>query len=219
MKRQRVVLDACVLYPPALRDFLLTVAALDGFVPIWSPLILDEVERNVLEDNPTIDPTKFRAHTLASMLRVFPNASVNAATNADDQVALVHHGDRHVALTAIAANADSILTINQRHFPKAALRNRNITILTLGEFTQILIKNDSDLVTAALEQLARRWQNPPHTTIKSSTYSQTTQQCAADSPSTAKPEPPDDTSTASHSLENANVPLLFASRCRGMCTY
>jgi hypothetical protein len=38
--------------PPALRDFLLTVAALDGFVPIWSPLILDEVERNVLEDNP-----------------------------------------------------------------------------------------------------------------------------------------------------------------------
>ena len=163
MKRQRVVLDACVLYPPALRDFLLTVAALDGFVPIWSPLILDEVERNVLEDNPTIDPTKFRTHTLASMLLVFPNASVNAATNADDQVALVHHGDRHVALTAIAANADSILTINQRHFPKAALRNRNIAILTHGEFTQILIRSDSDLVAAALEQLARRWQNPPHT--------------------------------------------------------
>jgi predicted nucleic acid-binding protein len=163
LKRQRVVLDACVLYPPALRDFLLTVAALDGFVPIWSPLILDEVERNVLEDNPTIDPTKFRTHTLASMLRVFPNASVNAATNADNEVALVHHGDQHVALTAIAANADSILTINQRHFPKAALRNRNITILTLGEFTQILIRNDSDLVVAALEQLARRWQNPPHT--------------------------------------------------------
>lgn len=60
-----VVLDACVLYPPALRDFLLTVAALDGFVPIWSDVILDEVERNVLEDNPTIDPTIFRTHTLA----------------------------------------------------------------------------------------------------------------------------------------------------------
>jgi hypothetical protein len=45
------------------------------------------------------------------MLRVFPNASVNAATNADNEVALVHLGDQHVALTAIAANADSILTI------------------------------------------------------------------------------------------------------------
>ena len=163
MKRQCVVLDACVLYPPALRDFLLTVAALDGFVPIWSRQILHEVERNVLEDNPSIDPAKFRTHTLASMNRVFPNASVAAAIDADNEVAKIHEGDRHVALTAIASNADSILTINQRHFPKAALRHRNIAIVTLGEFTQTLIDKDNRLVEAALEQLARRWQNPPHT--------------------------------------------------------
>jgi len=111
LKRQRVVLDACVLYPPALRDFLLTVAALDGFVPIWSPQILHEVERNVLEDNPSIDPAKFRTHTLASMIRVFPNASVAAATDADNNdVAKIHEDDRHVALTAIASNADSMPT-------------------------------------------------------------------------------------------------------------
>ena len=163
MKRQRVVLDACVLYPPALRDFLLTVAALDGFVPIWCPQILHEVEQNVLADNPSVDPAKFRTHTLASMLRVFPNASVVAAADADNEVAKIHEGDRHVALTAIAANADSILTINQRHFPKAALRHRNIAIVPLGEFTQTLTDNDSHLVKAALEQLVRRWQNPPHT--------------------------------------------------------
>ena len=107
-----------MLYPPALRDFLLTIAALDGFVPIWSPQILHELDRNVLEDSPSVDPAKFRTHTLASMLRVFPNASVTATPDDNNDVAKIHEGDRHVALTAIASNADSILTINQRHFPK-----------------------------------------------------------------------------------------------------
>ena len=46
---------------------------------------------------------------------------------------------------------------------KTALRHRKIAIVTLGEFTQTLIENDTHLVKAALEQLARRWQNPPHT--------------------------------------------------------
>ena len=97
------------------------------------------------------------------MIRIFPNASVAAATDADNEVTKIHEGDRHVALTAIASNADSILTINQRHFPKTALQHHNIAIVTLGEFIQTLIKNDTHLVMAALEQLARRWQNPPHT--------------------------------------------------------
>ena len=105
---------------------------------MWSPQILHEVERSVLEANPSVDPAKFRTHTLASMLRVFPNASVVAAADADNEVAKIHEGDRHVALTAIASNANSILTINQRHFPKTALRHRKITIMTLGEFTQTL---------------------------------------------------------------------------------
>ncbi len=163
MKRQRVVLDACVLYPPALRDFLLTVAALDGFVPIWSDVILDEVERNVLEDNPTIDPTVFRTHTLASMTRVFPHAAVAPAAEREFDVTGVHEGDRHVALTAIASQANAILTINQRHFPKTSLQRHRIAILTLGDLTQSVIDADPLLVPVALDQLSRRWRSPSHT--------------------------------------------------------
>ena len=149
--------------PPALRDFLLTLAALDGFIQIWSDVILDEVERNVLEDNPTIDPTVFRKHTLASMKRVFPDAAVAPASENDFDVAGVHEGDRHVALTAIASNANAILTINQKHFPKTSLRRHRIAILTLGDLVRSVIETDPLLVPLALDHLSRRRRNPPHT--------------------------------------------------------
>jgi hypothetical protein len=71
----RVVLDACVLYPPTLRDLLLTLAALDAFEPRWSPEILEELERNVLADHPDIDPRRFRSHTIAAMTAAFPDAT------------------------------------------------------------------------------------------------------------------------------------------------
>ena len=52
----RIVLDACVLYPPSLRDLLLTLASLEAFELRWSQEILEEFERNVLADHPEILP-------------------------------------------------------------------------------------------------------------------------------------------------------------------
>ena len=64
-----VVVDACVLYPPSLRDLLLTLAALDAFDVCWSETILDELSRNVLADSPQLDPVHFHDHTLGEMRR------------------------------------------------------------------------------------------------------------------------------------------------------
>ena len=73
-----VVLDANVLYPPSLRDLLLTLAGFDAFDIRWSDQILDEVVRNVIEDHPDLDAARFVDHTIASMRRAFPDASVPA---------------------------------------------------------------------------------------------------------------------------------------------
>jgi hypothetical protein len=70
----RVVLDACVLYPPSLRDLILTLAGLDAFELRWSHQILEEFERNVLTDFPDINPKRFRTHTIAAMTTNFPDA-------------------------------------------------------------------------------------------------------------------------------------------------
>ena len=94
------VLDTCVLYPPSLRDLLLTLAALDTFVPLWSEEILDEVTRNVTSDHPDIDPTRFESHTIAAMRRAFPEATLDPPM--DLIVAMDNDPkDRHVAAAAV----------------------------------------------------------------------------------------------------------------------
>jgi len=44
------LLDACVLYPAALRDTLLRAAPRGLYRPQWSALIIDEVSRNLREN-------------------------------------------------------------------------------------------------------------------------------------------------------------------------
>ena len=51
------MLDASVLYPVWLRDALLRMAEIEAFKVLWSQEILDEMMRNVLADNPHIDPS------------------------------------------------------------------------------------------------------------------------------------------------------------------
>src|SRR5262249_44932708 len=48
------VYDACVLYPAALRDFLLRLAEVELVQPRWSALILDECFRSILRERPDL---------------------------------------------------------------------------------------------------------------------------------------------------------------------
>jgi hypothetical protein len=45
-----VVVDTCVLYPAHLRDTLLRIAERDLYGALWSPDIVEELRRNLIED-------------------------------------------------------------------------------------------------------------------------------------------------------------------------
>lgn len=155
-----VVLDANVLYPPSLRDLLLTLAALDAFDVRWSREILDEVTRNVLADNPDVEPAKFVEHTIGSMRQAFPDAMVPADQELIDQLDN-DPKDRHVAATALASGAQAIITINVADFDSATLREKRIEILTPGGFVQRLLDGVPEVVLMAVDRLVSRWKNPP----------------------------------------------------------
>lgn len=157
-----VVLDANVLYPPSLRDLLLTLAALDAFDVRWSDEILDEVTRNVIEDHPDLDPKRFVEHTIGSMRRAFPDALVSAP---GEVVETLDNDpkDRHVAATAIAAGAQAIITLNVSDFESTVLSDKSIEIMTPGDLVATLLDEAPEVTVLAVTHLANRWTNPART--------------------------------------------------------
>jgi predicted nucleic acid-binding protein len=109
----RVVLDACVLYPFSLRDTLLRAAA-DGFYQLyWSPQILDEVTRNLVENRQMSQAQADRLR--AAMERAFPEALITGHEALVDAMPN-DPKDRHVVAAAVVAGAQVIVTDNLRDF-------------------------------------------------------------------------------------------------------
>lgn len=154
-----VVLDACVLYPPSLRDLLLTLAALDAFDIRWSEQILDELTRNVIDDNPGMDPARFVQHTIARMRAAFPDAMTAIERDAIDK-ADNDPKDRHVAAVALTADAGAIVTTNVKDFRGRVLPNAGVAVLTPGALLDRILNEAGDVVVLAVTHLAQRWENP-----------------------------------------------------------
>ena len=116
MTKPVVVLDACVLVPIRLATTLLWLAEAGLFQPMWSEQISDEVRRNL----PKVGVAPDTADHRVSMMR---NAFDDEAM-IDDFAHLLEDltcdpKDRHVLAAAIRGGADTILTFNQKDFPKA----------------------------------------------------------------------------------------------------
>jgi predicted nucleic acid-binding protein len=158
----RAVLDACVLYPPSLRDFLLTLASLDAFEVRWSEEILNEVERNVVADYPDVDPQQFRRHTIGAMNTAFGDA-LTELPSTPTFFEGVDHKDQHVANCAVASESDTIITVDLRDFPAAALSPHGIQVLTSGQLIVEINDEDPGLIDTALQSMSKRWRNPPRT--------------------------------------------------------
>ncbi|PSR31228.1 MAG: PIN domain-containing protein [Sulfobacillus benefaciens] len=113
-------LDACVLFPPNLRDVILTVAE-TGICQIrWSPDVLDEMQRNVVKRATVEDSAA--AESGAQYLRrvmedAFPEAMVERALYEHFIVMMPNDKkDRHVLAAAIASGADVLVTANLKDF-------------------------------------------------------------------------------------------------------
>lgn len=113
------VLDANVLIPNALCDFLLRLAEEELYQPRWSPDILDEVRRHVPVSSSAIE------RRIAFMNAAFEDALV---TGYEPLIGQMDNDpkDRHVLAAAVTAGADSIITCNLRDFPLAACQPRGV---------------------------------------------------------------------------------------------
>jgi predicted nucleic acid-binding protein len=144
----KVVLDACVLYPHALREILLAVAGEGQFEPLWSDRILEEWARATRKLGPAAEVEARGA--IALIKDAFPRAMVRDASAIEARLHLPDADDVHVLATAIAGHADAILTFNAMDFPRHALAAEGIARRDPDGFLWELWSHDAGPVTRAV---------------------------------------------------------------------
>jgi hypothetical protein len=100
-----VVFDTCVLYPAHLRDSLLRQAERGLYRALWSADILEDLERNLVEDGIRADSVH---RLVAEMRNAFPDAEVSGYRSLIDALAC-DPKDRHVLAAAARADAAAIV--------------------------------------------------------------------------------------------------------------
>lgn len=154
-----VVLDACVLYPAPLRDFLLRLATTGLFSAKWSEAIHKEWIRNLLAERPELKDQIQRTREL--MDEAIPDCLVEGYEPVAEGLSLPDPDDRHVLAAAICAGAQTIVTFNLKDFPEEALWPYGIEAVDPDTF----VEQQMDLHEAAVVEVARLHRaaliNPP----------------------------------------------------------
>jgi predicted nucleic acid-binding protein len=154
------VLDANVLYPAPLRDFLLRLADEGFFNPHWSPEIQAEWTHNVLENRPEL-ATQI-ARTSSMMDRAFPDASV---TGYESLISSLTNDpkDRHVLAVAIKVKSPYIVTFNLKDFKSADLAPHGVESIPPDAFTLELYTNAPKDMVRVIRTHRSQLTRPPKT--------------------------------------------------------
>ncbi|MEM1324896.1 MAG: PIN domain-containing protein [Bacteroidota bacterium] len=159
-----VVLDACVLYPAPVRDYLLNLAMEKIYYPKWSKEINEEWVRNLFLNRPTLSKGKLNG-TVFSMNGAFPKANVPRDPYLIHLLILPDLNDRHVLATAIQSEAERIITSNLKDFPPDYIKHINVRIQHSDRFISELLQRYPEAGLAAFRKQISRLKKPPLTSI------------------------------------------------------
>jgi predicted nucleic acid-binding protein len=156
----QAVLDSCVLFPASLRDFLIELATTPLYMARWSETIHREWIDNLLEQHKDLKRAQLE-YTKDLMNKAVRGSLVTGFEGLIDGLVLPDPDDRHVLATAIYAEAEIIVTLNLRHFPKLRLEPHGVRAVHPDEFVLGLLAQDSDVVIGCLYACQKRLKNPP----------------------------------------------------------
>ena len=157
------ILDACVLYPPSLRDLLMWLASVQLYAPRWTEEIHAEWIRNVLADNAKVTPAQIdRTHRL--MNQVVPRCLVSGYESRIPSLILPDANDCHVLAAAIEANASLIVTYNLADFPAPALAAFGVRAVHPDIFLSSLFGEQKEQFSEGVRNHRASLHNPPKDT-------------------------------------------------------
>lgn len=154
------IYDANVLYPAPIRDLFLRIAQSGLVFARWTELIHDEWVRNLLENNPKMNPESI-ARTRRLINEAVRDCLVTGYEGLIDTVDLPDPDDRHVLAAAIHADAHAIITYNLKDFPGQALSRYGIESLHPDEFLSSLIATVPGSVCSVIKRQRESFADHP----------------------------------------------------------
>lgn len=156
----KALLDANVLYPAPLRDFLLRLAELELFKPKWTSDIQEEWIRNILLKRTDLKRAQLE-RTKDMMNAAFPDSNIIKYEKLIKKLHLPDDNDRHVLAAAIKEKAHGIITFNLKDFPADYLKLFHIEALHPDDFIINLINYDKTKSLQSLNNQVKSLKNPP----------------------------------------------------------
>ncbi len=157
-----VDLDACVLFPAPLRDFLLHLALLDVIQARWTEDIHHEWIRNVLRTRPDLTERQLKRTRNLMDLHV-RDCLVYDYRQLINGLDLPDPDDRHVLAAAIKCEAEAIVTFNLRDFPKDILAEYKLIALTPDDLISKKFSSSGSNIREAFNRQLSSLTNPVRT--------------------------------------------------------
>lgn len=163
IRRQKVVLDACVLFPASLRDTLLWAAKIRLYKLCLTDEIVEEMRRNLVKRRESNE-------TQAQKLVLSINASFERSFVKDYQQLIsfmpINEKDRHVLAAAVASQSQIIVTSNLKDFPHPLLIPYSVEAQSPDRFLVDLLSENQQAFQELLSNQAKRLRNPPMTVFQ-----------------------------------------------------
>ena len=157
-------LDASVLYPAPLRDFLMYLALTDVFRARWSERVHDEWTEALLRNRPDLPPAHLE-RTRELMNFHVHDAIVEDYEHLMDGLVLPDPDDRHVLAAAIKSRSNLIVTHNLKDFPSSVLSSFDIEAVHPDAFVLRLFDISLQDVISAASEHRHSLKKPPKNVV------------------------------------------------------
>ena len=147
---ETVFLDACVLYPDALRKLVLDAADAGLLRPAYSPRVLEEWRIAAARKGMAAEDVAREAAD--AMRRVYPEGEVAPDPALGREIDLPDPADRHVLAATVAAGAAALLTCNIRDFPARRLARFGVTARHPDAFLWELLSREPEVMRGILDR-------------------------------------------------------------------
>jgi predicted nucleic acid-binding protein len=159
------LLDANVLYPSELRNFLMYLAIPGVYRAKWSKNIHEEWMPSLIRNRPDLTRTQLE-RTRELMDKNAPDALVTGYESLIPSLNLPDENDRHVLAAAIQSKASVIVTNNLKDFPTESLQQFEVEAQFADQFILNLLDLAAEDVYDAAKAHRLGLKNPPKTVAK-----------------------------------------------------